>query len=326
MKTLKKHFAENFMPTRIVAFAPYALIFKTTNYCWYKCPHCCEKAGPDQEKDYIPENIICEYINQALKDKRFDKNIVFTGGEVFSAYRFHDTQYVPNILKHALRNDIGTDIKTNAGWATTSFGKDIFRDLKHVITDTHKPTSCFPELQISLSLDTYHANCFEKNLKVIKELAGYPVMIHLSSFGDQKDIVTQFNKVLNKELHPQSAFIADCDGNIRQEVQIIKTHTILIQYFATLFNSGRAVKLQNAEQIEFPQFSFMTSDGALLVAFDNFGRVTLGENSGHKISTPWVNYNMQPKKLDTIFNELFYGALKENLYYLFYEKFFHRYR
>ncbi|MCQ2571479.1 MAG: hypothetical protein MJ165_00560 [Alphaproteobacteria bacterium] len=322
MTLIQQYFQYHFAPTYIVAHAPYVMVFKTTHYCWYKCPHCCEDAGPHQDKIYIPENIIYDYLDQALNDNRFSNDIIFTGGEPFSAYRFYDTKYIPNILRYSLNHNIGTDIKTNAGWANTSFGKNIFHDLKNTIIDTHDKKSQLPKLQISLSLDNYHTNCFENNLKIIKELAGLPVIIHLSSIQGQEEFVKHFETALAKQLHPQNACIMDSHGNIKENIKLIKDHTIYIQSYGTLFNGGRAVKIKEAKQTPLPQFSFITQEGFLLVAFDTFGRVTLGENSGHKIATPWIDTNIQPKKLKTISKELVIDALKENLYYNFYEHFF----
>ena len=80
----------------------YAMVFKTTHWCWYKCPHCCESAGPDRPREFMPENIIKHYINQANNDPRFNKSVVLTGGEIMASYKFGPENYVPNIMKHIM--------------------------------------------------------------------------------------------------------------------------------------------------------------------------------------------------------------------------------
>ena len=184
----------------LAKYAPYYLIFKTTNYCWYKCPHCCENAGPNNEKTHIPQETIYNILTQAQNDPLFINEVVFTGGEIFSSYKFGDKQYIPNLLNFAIKNNIGVDIKTNAGWANTSFGKEIFNDLRKVIIDNKPGEYEIPKMQISLSLDKYHTNCFENNMRVIKKLAGLPIIIHLSSFNGDKELVKKFEKQLKTQL------------------------------------------------------------------------------------------------------------------------------
>lgn len=327
MSTLKEKFIQLFGYTANFASAvrdfPYCLIFKTTNYCWYKCPHCCENSGPHNKKTYISDETICNYLTQAINDPKFDRNVVFTGGEIFSAYRFYDTQYVPNLLKFSLHNGVGTDIKTNAAWSTTSFGRDIFKDLKRIIIDAPKTPHGLPKLQISLSVDKFHTNCFEKNIKLIKELAGLPVIINLSSFQDQKDIMKEFEKQLFRYVKTEEAFLMS-ETNTVKPVTLIGKHTILLKpSFAVLFDGGRAQNMPEARKNDFPQFTFFYPDNAhILTAFDSFGRVTLGENSGHKIGTPWVDNNQNPKTLKQIHSELVRNTRKEDLYHNCYERFF----
>jgi len=321
MKFLDNFLFKHFEPAFMVASAPYCLVFKTTNYCLDKCPHCCENSGPDQEKTYIPEDVICGYIDQALLTPHFDNNIVFTGGEIFSAYKFYDKQYVPNLLKYSLKHNIGVDIKTNAGWVGTSFGKEIFKDLKNLIIDAYAEKNERPPLQISLSIDKYHTNCLERNLRFIKELAGLPIEIHVSTLAHQMDTLKEFEDILFKQVKTKEAFVLVNGDNIKP-LKIINNHTIYESTFGTLFKGGRAFKIPEALDVEFPQFSFCTEDLHLLFAFDNFGRVTLGENCGQKIMTPWVDEKIQPKKLNKIHDELIDNTFKECLYYNCYERFF----
>lgn len=326
MKALQNFFAKHFKPTAIVGHAPYSLIFKTTNYCWYKCPHCCENSGPDQEKTYIPENIICDYLDQAMTDSRFDQGVVFTGGEIFSSYKFYDPQYVPTLLKHSLEHGIGTDIKTNAGWVGTALDKQIFKDLKRVVIDAYnKQDEKHHVLQMSLSVDKFHANGFAKNIKLIQELSELPIIFHISYFNDQTDVLQEFEKQLFNKVDIETAFIMkDSDGDAGRlvPINIINDCAIYRKTCGKLFAGGRATHINGAKEYEYPQFAFLSSDHHLLTAFDNFGRVTLGESCGHKIATPWVDYHMQPKKLNKIMDDLFIDAFKENIYANLHENIF----
>jgi len=81
---------------------PYVLIFKTTNYCWYNCAHCCENAGSHNQRIFMPESVVNGIVDQAVKDKNFARVVVFTGGEIMSAYKYADKNYVPNLINHAL--------------------------------------------------------------------------------------------------------------------------------------------------------------------------------------------------------------------------------
>ncbi len=319
LKTLQQNIRFAGECLQLVKHAPYYLIFKTTHYCWYKCPHCCEKAGPDQEKTYIPQETIFEILNQAKQDPLFINEVVFTGGEIFSSYKFGDKKYIPNLLNFAIQNNIGVDIKTNAGWVNTSFGQEIFKDLRKVITDNAPKEYRLPKIQISLSLDKYHTNCFENNLKFIQELAGLPVMINMASFVGQEPMVQEFEHQLKSKFKTKELISLDSNEHLLS----INEKMLFQHSFANLFDGGRASKNPEAKHIQYPQFAFVQPNrGKLLklVAFDNFGRVTLGENSGRKIMTPYLDENRQLKLLPKIMQDLNKSAFKEALYFVYYER------
>jgi len=277
---------DNFLPIgRMIRQMPYIMVFKATNYCWYHCPHCCENSGPKQPREYIPLDAIHYYLSQAVQDPLFAGDVVFTGGEIMSAYRFGDPKYVPTLLNMCLDANISTDIKTNAGWAGTSFGKQIFKDLKTIITE-HKKYG----LQISLSLDNYHTNCMKNNVRVLEQLAGdrLPVGINVSQFSDS----THMYKAMLAQLRARGVRVEDA-MKISPATQaatpiIVLNQSVIIQHSCgELFDGGRAKNLPGAKHIPFPQFSFLSPGHQILMAFDSAGRVTLGENSGRKISAQW---------------------------------------
>lgn len=269
----------------IIRRLPYVIIFKTTNYCWFRCAHCCESAGPDQPRKYMPLDIIYTYLCEAVKDPLYSGHAVFTGGEIMSSYRFGDPAYVPTILKWCLQANIRTDIKTNAGWARTSFGKQIFDDLADVIT-THPDN----RLQISLSLDKFHTNCMENNLHVLERLAGdkLKVAINMPLFKDSAQMFPELlNRLRARGVRVEELMMLNPKTMGATPVTLLNQSVLVQHRCTTLFDGGRAKNLPQASHTEFPQFKFMDASGMYYMAFDTRGRVTLGENSGRKISTRW---------------------------------------
>lgn len=290
----------------IVRRFPYAMVFKTTNWCWYKCAHCCENAGPDQPHEYIPSDIIKYYIQQGINDPTFSQEVVFTGGEIMSAYKFGDEKYVRDLLTFCGQNNIGTDIKTNAGWVKTSFAPRIYDDLADIISN-NAPY----QFQISLSLDRFHPNSLENCAQFIKQLSRRPNMhtaVHLSSFGDDAHMYPELLKTLMQlGVRINSGFVQK--GNKVTEVDIAGKQLVLKPSAdAVLFSSGRAKNLPNAAQNSYPQFKFLTRDARVLMAFDSFGRVTLGENADKKISAQWRASNGTPRPLNHIQYDLIKNA------------------
>lgn len=309
---IQKHIDKILPIGGLVRTMPYVMVFKTTNYCWFKCPHCCENSGPNQPKKFIPLDVIHYYLSQAVRDPQFSGNVVFTGGEIMSSYRFGDPAYVPTLLNTCLQANIGTDIKTNAGWARTSFGKQIFDDIATVVHNHPKN-----RLQISLSLDKFHTNCIENNAMILKHFANakLPITVHISSFSDCSEMFPEMLKRLKKcGIRVDDMLMFNPKTKRGYPVTLLNESVIIKQSFGTLFDGGRAKSLSNAMHTQFPQFKFMLPGGQILMAFDSFGRVTLGENSGRKISAPWMcDQNKHIWKLPAIKSMLVANARAQEL-------------
>ena len=301
----------------IVRNMPYTMVFKTTHWCWYQCAHCLESCGPKMPKNYIPADVIKEYINQATHDAQFDKELVFTGGEIFSAYHNYDTNYVKELLNCGLAHGCGVDIKTNAGWATKTnkYREQIICDLADVLTRYSPGKINVSPLQISLSLDRYHPDCITKNAQLISDLSraqqNSVCMVHITTFD--KD-VPMFGELINK---------LKKDGNQIMELQMvggdrtfysINDHVLIYCSSAQLNKHGRANNLDDAVPVDMPQFKFLCSGAkpSVLMAFDAFGNVTLGENTGRKIRTPWRDNNKNPRGLPAIRRDLVKSAQYED--------------
>ena len=83
----------------------------------------------------------------------------------------------------------------------------------------------------------------------------------------------------------------------------------------TLFAGGRAKNLSDAYHNKIPQFTVLSDDMHTLMAFDSFGRVTLGENDGHKIKTRWRASDGTSRSLWNIRRDLVSRAQYEELRY-----------
>lgn len=307
---LEKYLAwrDNHFPMgRMFRHTPYVLIFKTTNYCWYQCPHCCECSGPNNPRKFIPAEIVCNYLDQASQYGQFSKQVVFTGGEIMSVYRFGPDGYVPKLLNKSLDLGYGTDIKTNAAWVRAGFGEKIFQDLHNVVS-SHEPYS----MQISVSLDKYHKNALENSAILISRLAKMPNMrlqVHVAGFQNHADMVPALlERIKSNGVKADEVFYGALD-NLQSRI-MVGGQILLRTGRATLFDGGRAKNLDGAFHTEFPQFVFFTPDMHSLIAFDSFGRVTLGENSGRKISTKWDTWR-GPKPLINIRADLVRAIWRE---------------
>ena len=274
--------------TRALQELPFLLVFKTTNYCWYECPHCCENSGPHQPRTFIPAFVIRGYVAEAERlGPAFANKVVLTGGEIMSAYRFGPENYVPDVLRAALGTNVGVDIKTNGAWARAEFGQQIIDDLTGIIAE-NAPY----RMSISLSLDDYHPNSVQNAATIIRDIARRPdqhVSIRLSGFPQTiEPLKQQLLAALNTRRVPL------CQGYIQTQnmrpVWVAGQKTILDFSTGTLFAGGRAKNLPNAlaSTPNESRFRFICPAGVLM-AFDTTGRVTLGENSGPKIDTRWVD-------------------------------------
>lgn len=314
MKLLQHYtnFMDRLLPVGgIIRKFPYAIVFKTTHWCTLRCAHCCENAGNFQPKKLIPAQTIKNYISQAKHDAQFDNNVVFTGGEIMSSYIWGNDKYLPELLDFCQNHGIRTDIKTNASWVNAEFAPHAFDDLSDVIQNG-KPYN----LQISLSLDRYHTRCVQNCAKFIHELSRRPgrAIIHISSF---KNDTYLFNDLIwelkNNGTNIETAVIIS-DG--KEYIKNIVEHRMILNCSTgELFDGGRAKNIAGAYHTPAPQFSFMTSDMHVLMAFDSFGRVTLGENSGRKINTKWCDKSGKVRTLTDIRRRLICSGQFEDIRY-----------
>lgn len=278
---------DKFLPVgKIIREMPYIMVFKTTNWCWYQCPHCCESCSPKNERKFISPDVIYAYLNAAVQDPQFSGNVVFTGGEIMSSYLFGNPKYVPTILKWCLSANISTDIKTNAGWARAGFGKQIYNDLATVINE--HPHG---KMQISLSLDNFHKNSLENNARVLEQLSGdvkHRLAINIVSFSDSMQMYPELLKRLrSRGVRVEDAMIIDKKNMTSQPVTVLNGNIIVQHRCSVLFDGGRAKGMPHAIHTDFPQFKIMDKFGKVFMKFDADGLVTLGENSGRKISASW---------------------------------------
>lgn len=304
---------QNGVMHRVVAQRPYVLVFKTTNWCWNKCPHCCESSAPNNPKTFIPESVIKGYIKQAASDERFSRAVVFTGGEITSAYKFADRHYVPNIINYALNMGCGVDIKTNAGWVNSPLATQIYGDIENIVKKRAPSKKSKLQIQhelpfqVSLSLDRFHQNALERDFKFIEHFAktdlGASFRVHVSSFDADSGMFDELlARLKTSGVDVTEMFLLDNNTDDAKPVYSLNDNIIMQYGCADLFSGGRARDIKNAYHVPAPQFSFLTSDFECLVAFDSMGMVSLGENSGPKIVCNWRDDNGNPHELQPILN------------------------
>lgn len=299
----------------MVRTRPYFLGFKTTNYCWYRCPHCCENSGPHNPREFLPAQIITGYIDQAVRDPLFNKSVVFTGGEIMSSYSFGDENYVKTLLNHSMQHGLGVDIKTNAGWVGTNLEDKICDDIAQTVADN--PTSQPP--QISLSLDGFHHNAIRKNARLIQAMVARNanVSFHLSGLdAKQVDIDTELlmKQLADAGLDAQMAF--SMHGDDVQPLWLINGGTVVRYSWGKLRAAGRATKLKNTFDIPDHHFSIFEPDMSLVSVIELGGRFRLGEAWPKNITTKWQRRDGSARSLRDIRSRIVNATRRAELEYM----------
>ena len=303
----------------VVRNLPYVMIFKTTHWCWYNCPHCCESAGKNRPAEFIPADVIKYYTDAATSDPKFTKEMVLTGGEIMASYKFDMKNYVPELANYITERGIRLDIKTNGAWIRN---KDLRTKIVPDLININERNSGQRRLpyQLSLSLDKYHPNALENTYEIICELARRnknkpTILVHISGFTGQDKIYKELLAKLfgNRNIKIEEAFIAAKSGNAIPLHVINRCVALRPSFGAVLFAGGRAQNLPEATPAANPTFEILNQDADLLMAFDGAGNVTLGENSGRKITVPWRDKDGNPRDLPAIRRDLVKRARYEQL-------------
>lgn len=303
----------------IVRDLPYVMVFKTTHWCWYNCPHCCESAGKNRPAEFIPADVIKYYTDAAKSDPKFTKEMVLTGGEIMASYKFDMKNYVPELANYITERGISLDIKTNGAWIRN---KDLRTKIVPDLININERNSGQRRLpyQLSLSLDKYHPNALENTYEIICELAqrnkNKPmILLHISGFTGQDKIYKELLAKLsgNRNIKIEEAYIAAKSGNAIPLHIINRCVALRPSFGAVLFAGGRAQNLPEATPAANPTFEILNQDAEVLMAFDAAGNVTLGENSGRKITAPWRDKDGNPRHLPAIRRDLVQRARYEQL-------------
>lgn len=304
---------------RVVRELPYVMIFKTTHWCWYNCAHCCESAGKDRPAEFIPAGVIKYYTDAAKSDPKFTKEIVLTGGEIMASYKFDMENYVLELANYIAGRGIRMDIKTNGAWIRNN---DLRTKIIPDLISVNERNSMQRRLpyQLSLSLDKYHPNALENTYKIICELARQNknkpmILLHISGFMGQdwlyKELLAKLLATRNTRI--DYAYVAAKSGNAIPLHVINRCVALRPSFDALLFAGGRAKNLPEAFPSKNPTFEIINDDADVLMAFDSMGNVTLGENSGRKITVPWRDKNGKPRQLPEIKRDLVRRARYEQL-------------
>ncbi|MBE6460121.1 MAG: radical SAM protein [Alphaproteobacteria bacterium] len=303
----------------VVRNLPYVMIFKTTHWCWYNCPHCCESAGKNRPAEFIPVDVIKYYTDAATSDPKFTKEMVLTGGEIMASYKFDMKNYVPELANYITERGIRLDIKTNGAWIRN---KDLRTKIVPDLININERNSGQRRLpyQLSLSLDKYHPNALENTYEIICELARRnknkpTILVHISGFTGQDKIYKELLAKLseNRNIKIEDAYITAKSGNAIPLHVINRCVALRPSFGAVLFAGGRAQNLPEATPAANPTFEILNQDAEVLMAFDAAGNVTLGENSGRKITVPWRDKDGNPRDLPAIRRDLVQRARYEQL-------------
>ncbi|MDO4423231.1 MAG: hypothetical protein Q4C08_00335 [Pseudomonadota bacterium] len=250
-----------------------------------------------------------------------------------SAYKYHDeSNYAKKLLNMGLGNKCSVDIKTDAGWVFTPMRDTIFSDLVDVLSTYSTSSFRLIPMQVSLSLDRFHPHAMQKNIEFITEMSrrqkNSSLVINISSFEQDIDMIEgMLNKLRKryKNMHEIVLFgspsTEHMQENLSNTVWSVNGNIVLKFSTGTLFDGGRAKNIENAYHTPVPQFSFLAPGNPphVLMAFDSFGNVTLGENSGKKITVPWRDKNGTPRPLKDIRQDLVIQAGQEEARYTFNE-------
>jgi hypothetical protein len=205
------------------------------------------------------------------------------------------------------------DIKTNAGWVNSPLATQVYADIENIVKKRAPKTKNQLHIkheipfQVSLSLDRFHPNALERNLKFVEHFAntdlGASFRINISSFDADSGMFDELLFRLQKSgVDVTKMFILGKNTDNVKPIYSLNNN-ILMQYgYADLFAGGRANDIKNAYHVPAPQFSFLTGDFDCLVAFDSMGMVSLGENCGPKIMCNWRDNNGNPHELQPILN------------------------
>lgn len=323
MSKIKQFFdyaIDQLLPVGVVARnLPYVIIFKTTHWCWYNCPHCCESAGKNRSAEFIPADVIKFYTDAAKTDPKFTNDIVLTGGEIMASYKFDMPNYVTDLTNYIAERGIGLDIKTNGAWIRNKeLRKKILPDLINMNAKNSQNRRL--PYQLSLSLDKYHPNALENTYEIICELAHHNknkpiILLHISGFMGQDWLYKELlAKLLTKRnIKIEDAYVTAKSGNAIPLHVINRCVALRPSFDAIVFAGGRAKNLPEAFPTKNPTFEIINQDANVLMAFDSMGNVTLGENSGRKITVPWRDKDGNPRHLPAIKQDLVKRARYEQL-------------
>jgi len=88
------------------------LQFYLTRRCNLSCDGCYMSASPGASGDRLPGRDIAFYLNEFQKEPQFTHNVVFSGGEIFTA----PISYLEYNINRVLAHDCALQLKTNGSW------------------------------------------------------------------------------------------------------------------------------------------------------------------------------------------------------------------
>ena len=136
---------------------------KVTNWCDDNCDFCCECSGTNQPKITIPEKDVMEIADQ-FKVETGLSDIIITGGDPTSPYRWGDNKYFPTLCRGLLAKGMRINIKTNCNWTLCpKLSGRIYADL-----ETFQPLDAGHWFFIFLSLDLHHKKSTKTTIEFLR--------------------------------------------------------------------------------------------------------------------------------------------------------------
>ena len=138
------------------------------------------------------------------------------------------------------------------------------------------------------------------------DMPGVSLLVYVSSFESDKSMFDElFNNLCKSGVKIKELAVLNQNGELSNTMYSLNGNVVVRTGCGKLFNGGRASNIDWAYKTPYPQFVFVSHYSQCLMAFDSFGNVTLGENSGKKISTPWRDRDGNPLPLKTIRENMF---------------------
>jgi len=279
------------------------IIFMMSYRCDMACPHCLYNCGPWRSGRPIPYKDTLNIIDQISENSVesggcFRNGFCVTGGEASILYK-NDPDYIGNMIRHGLRNDMIIELKTNAMVVQQPYYEAFKKDMC-IFNDAQDKFS------IHLSIDRFHKDTVQNNSKLIQDLGPTGTRFLITSFAGHHDVVKNVAETVGLPQYFRNSMIS---GDV-----LIEIGDYPVKNAISMIQAGRALKNKITEPT-----SYLYRDTGIeyycpSLVIKNNGLVSLADNfKDDRISTELRNGNKKVKSLLTIINELEQKLIQRSL-------------